>query len=247
MQWAIEGGVVILPGEYESIDYGSITLEAGPPIPPCNEQNLFMPGVPIVLGNFHSLAVGDFNGDMTPDIVTASETGDVAELRLGIGGAVYMEPVGIPLGFSGVEDVEASDMNGDGNLDLVVVPAGSDSIVVLFGGGDGSFVQSIAYEARSFPSDVGVADITGDGNPDILALDAGTGEIHVLEFQCVSYPGCTPADVAVPYGELNFSDVGAFVTAWTNMEPLGDIAVPFGQWDASDVLLFLGLYGSGCP
>ncbi len=59
--------------------------------------------------------------------------------------------------------------------------------------------------------------------------------------------GCNEADLALPFGSLDFSDVVAFLTAFGAMEPAADLAVPFGSWDFSDVVAFLGSFGAGCP
>ncbi len=60
-------------------------------------------------------------------------------------------------------------------------------------------------------------------------------------------PGCNDADLAPPYGVLDFSDVIAFLGAFGGMDPLADIAPPFGTFDFSDVIAFLGAFGAGCP
>jgi len=59
--------------------------------------------------------------------------------------------------------------------------------------------------------------------------------------------GCNGADIAEPYGQLDFTDVTTFLVAFTNMEPEADLAAPMGQWDFTDVTTFLGLFGAGCP
>ncbi len=56
-----------------------------------------------------------------------------------------------------------------------------------------------------------------------------------------------PADLAEPFGQLDFSDVVAFLTAFAAMDPAADLAAPAGQWDFSDVVAFLGAFGAGCP
>ncbi|MEZ6242927.1 MAG: alpha-amylase family glycosyl hydrolase [Phycisphaerales bacterium] len=58
---------------------------------------------------------------------------------------------------------------------------------------------------------------------------------------------CNAADVAEPFGTLDFSDVIAFLVAFGAMEPEGDLAAPFGVFDFSDVLEYLGAFGAGCP
>lgn len=57
---------------------------------------------------------------------------------------------------------------------------------------------------------------------------------------------CT-ADFAEPAGQLDFSDVVAFLVAFAAMEADADLAEPFGQWDFTDVVAFLAAFGAGCP
>ncbi len=59
--------------------------------------------------------------------------------------------------------------------------------------------------------------------------------------------GCNGADIAEPFGQLDFSDVSAFLTAFSNSQSEADLAEPFGQWDFSDVSAFLSLFAGGCP
>ncbi len=59
--------------------------------------------------------------------------------------------------------------------------------------------------------------------------------------------GCNAADIALPFGSLDFSDVSAFLIAFSTMTPEADLAVPFGSWDFSDVGAFLTIFGGGCP
>ncbi len=56
-----------------------------------------------------------------------------------------------------------------------------------------------------------------------------------------------PADLAEPFGQLDFSDVAAFLSAFGASDPGADLAEPFGQFDFSDVSAFLNAFGAGCP
>jgi len=55
------------------------------------------------------------------------------------------------------------------------------------------------------------------------------------------------ADLASPFGTLDFSDVFAFLVAFGNGNPAVDFAAPFGVFDFSDVFAFLVAFGNGCP
>ncbi len=70
--------------------------------------------------------------------------------------------------------------------------------------------------------------------------DDGNGTPDDCEVSC-------PADLAEPFGTLDFSDVLAFLTAFSNMEAAADLALPIGTFDFSDVIAFLESFGGGCP
>ncbi len=61
---------------------------------------------------------------------------------------------------------------------------------------------------------------------------------------------CNEADLAPRFGELDFSDVLAFLGAFVQGIPGGeaaDLDEPFGVLDFSDVTTFLIAFGAGCP
>lgn len=64
-----------------------------------------------------------------------------------------------------------------------------------------------------------------------------TGE--VVESDCL-------ADFSEPFGELDFFDISAFLSALTNEEPRADL-VQDGSYDFFDISMFLDLYSQGCP
>jgi glucose/arabinose dehydrogenase len=61
------------------------------------------------------------------------------------------------------------------------------------------------------------------------------------------FPGCNPADLAEPYGSLDFFDISGFLSAFNNGEAAADLAEPIGTFDFFDVSAFLGFYNNGCP
>lgn len=60
-------------------------------------------------------------------------------------------------------------------------------------------------------------------------------------------PGCTSADLAAPYGVLNFFDVSAFLSAYNAHDLQADLAAPYGSFNFFDVSAFLSSYTTGCP
>ena len=89
------------------------------------------------------------------------------------------------------------------------------------------------------------------------AEDAGTGSVIEAAVDAISVggltcmdpvnEGCNEADLAEPFGVLDFSDVVAFLGAFGAMDPAADLAAPFGTFEFSEVVAFLGAFGGGCP
>jgi len=60
--------------------------------------------------------------------------------------------------------------------------------------------------------------------------------------------GCNMADVAPPFGQLDFSDVVQFLIYFGSNDFIGaDLAPPFGLLNFSDVVAFLNEFAAGCP
>lgn len=79
---------------------------------------------------------------------------------------------------------------------------------------------------------------------DLSVTDAGT-----LVSACLSIttaPAC-PADLAEPFGSLNFFDLAAFLSLFQNGDPAADLAAPTGVFNFFDLSAYLSLYNAGCP
>lgn len=77
-------------------------------------------------------------------------------------------------------------------------------------------------------------------------IEAGLDNLRFSRVECVNPPTC-PADLAAPFGELNFFDVSAFLNAYNTQDPIADFADPAGVWNFFDVSAFLDAYNAGCP
>jgi FG-GAP-like repeat len=100
------------------------------------------PGSPFVTGLVpFSIAVGDFNGDGTPDLAIANQTniGGITVL-LGNGAGGFTTAPGSPLSIGRQPtSIVAGDFNGDGKLDLAVTNTVDNTVMVLLGNGLGGF------------------------------------------------------------------------------------------------------------
>ncbi|MEZ6243364.1 MAG: GC-type dockerin domain-anchored protein [Phycisphaerales bacterium] len=100
-----------------------------------------------------------------------------------------------------------------------------------------TYTFSLTTESRPTTSDVTIA----------LFRPGGVQSSFTVPLPTPGLQFCSGADIAEPFGQLDFSDVVAFLTAFSQGLPIADYAEPFGQFDFSDVVAFLSEFAEGCP
>jgi Bacterial Ig-like domain (group 3)/FG-GAP-like repeat len=131
----------------------------------------------------YSVVVADFNGDGKLDIAASGFAccGDVVSILLGNGDGTFQPGVSYSVGGQLAGSVVASDINGDGKLDLVV-PSDSATglnyavVGVLLGNGDGTFQTVITTTLTTLGgirASLVVADFNKDSKPDVAFLVEG--------------------------------------------------------------------------
>jgi hypothetical protein len=137
-----------------------------------NGDGTFQPPTSYFSGSPSSVAVGDFDGDGTPDLVTANRSSGLVGVFLGKGDGTF-QLVRYSNAGQQPSSVAVGDFNEDGKDDVVVTNAFSAQASVLLGNGDGTFQGPVPYAVGPNPVSVAVGDFNGDGHQDLVVSTKG--------------------------------------------------------------------------
>ncbi len=185
------------------------------------------------------IAEGDFNGDTWPDLVTWSSTthslriswnqGD-GTFSYAPGGFTELSQTTFPA-FEGMTDLLASDIDADGDIDLLFTSTYDTSgggglpvhkVWILRNPGGGQFAaQNLeGHNVQFAPRGLVTGDFNGDAKLDIAVVNWFSGSVTVLFQQSDNtFDGSNPADtskrrdiqvVSAPFGSLTSIAVGQF-------------------------------------
>jgi hypothetical protein len=184
-----------------------------------------------------SLVVGDFNRDGRLD-VAALESSDITEFAtqpatvlINLGVPTQQITASYTVGL-GSDEILTADFNHDGNLDLAVANAGSNTVSILLGNGDGTFRPANDIVIGGHPKAIAAADFTRDGFADLAVIDC----IPNVKCNLLIYRGNASGNLTIWQkiglpGAPNMAK-GLMVTADFNIDGRPDLALVAGNTEA---------------
>jgi hypothetical protein len=183
-----------------------------------------------------SVAVADFNGDGTADLIVVASgyySGRAgANVLEGVGDGTFKAPVSYAVGAQ-PWSVAVGDFDRDGTPDAVIANYRSNNVTILLGAADGTFKIAPSFATDPSPGSVAVGDFNGDGHADLaitgysvvngastLTIQLGNGD--------GSFRTAGTYDAGTFAGSVNVADF--------NGDGIPDIAVA----SAGSVKVFLG-------
>lgn len=124
----------------------------------------------------YAAAFADFNSDGFLDMAHLISDGNSHYVRLmtgnGTGSLTYSTDLATP---SPPKAIVATDLNGDGKIDIAVANMGTDNVSIFLNNGSGGFPARVDVAVGLAPTAIALGDFRGDGTRDDLAVMNSTG------------------------------------------------------------------------
>jgi autotransporter-associated beta strand protein len=133
-----------------------------------------------------TVAVGDVNGDGTPDVIAGAGLGGGPEVKVfsGTDGSVLMDFMAYDPAFAGGVFVAAGDVDGDGKAEVITgAGIGGGPHVRVWSASGAELLGFMAYDVQvPFGVRVAAGDVNGDGKAEVITGAGPGGGPHVKVF-----------------------------------------------------------------
>ena len=181
------------------------------------------------------VAIGDMNQDGIGDLVVGNSTGFGTKLRVFLGNgdgtvslfAAYLSGI--------IRDLDLVDLDGDGDLDVVVATQ-FGGVEVRRGAGNGALGPPLVTVFGEEPWSVVATDLNGNGIPDLAVVDRWEDNVHVLlgagdaTFGTPTAFACGVDPMSIAAGDLNGDTVPDLVIGNSGS---GDTSILLGLGDGT--------------
>ncbi|CAF1186071.1 unnamed protein product [Rotaria sordida] len=188
----------------------------------------------------YAMASGDFNNDSRLDFVIANKDRDSIGIFFNFNYTTFQRQVT----FSNIDDIAATgivarDFNHDNLLDIAVVFSESNSIGILIGYGNGSFINMKSYPTGngSEPHGIAVGDFNNDAQLDIVVTNMFTHNIGIF----LGYDNGSFADIMTYSTGKDSTPYGITVADFNNDGQLDIVVASYG----TNSIIVLQGYGTG--
>jgi len=130
------------------------------------------------------VAIGDFDRDSVLDIAAVDRFEDAFTTFRGDGAGGFLPGQAVPGLAAGIDprNVLSGDVDGDGDLDLVVTYAQTARVSTFLGDGDGSFAPPIDWFAAELVRvESSLLDVNGDGRADLVARSSSFVRLYLSQ------------------------------------------------------------------
>ncbi|KAB2925396.1 MAG: T9SS type A sorting domain-containing protein, partial [Bacteroidetes bacterium] len=166
-----------------------------------------------------ALVSGDFDNDGYVDVVTANlagGNGTISYLENNHSGG-FNAKVDYSVGTgSQPRGLAAADIDGDGDLDVMVADGANDAVKLFINDGNGIFSNGGEYATGDNPYAIATADVNGDGLMDVAAANYGGGSVSV-KLNVLSAPSVTTS------AATSVTSTGATLNGVVNALNLGTV------------------------
>jgi uncharacterized protein (TIGR03437 family) len=208
-----------------------------------NPDGTFKDPVKLTIGNsatkLTSIGVADLNNDKKSDFAVVDSANNAVYVYFGKGDGTFfgpsdgpVAPITLKVGHA-PSALTLTDVNADGNQDIVVTNTGDNSVSVIRGLGNGTFIPASTFAVGKAPVSVIALDINADGNVDLVVADSGSNDIAELFGQGTGgFQSAVFTKTPAPPTFLGSADF--------NSDGIPDLVV-LAQ-DAKAVMMFTGAY-----